>query len=271
MGLCDHRRRVWIEYLLLLCSWGLCSGQFVYSVSEEVDKGTFVGNIAKDLNLNLRELVSREIHIVTGPERRYFDVDVKTGNLFVYERIDREALCSNSVKCSIDVEAILNNPMHIHRIEVNIVDINDNPPSFAERIHDVNMTESAFPGDRFPLPFASDSDVGSNSVKTYKLSLNEHFSLDVQSGSEQSVSSELILQKALDREKQDVIKLVLTAVDGGKPPRSGTQQIVIHLIDANDNTPVFSKPLYKVQVSENVAFGTLILTLNATDRRGSER
>ncbi|XP_021474168.2 protocadherin alpha-2 isoform X2 [Oncorhynchus mykiss] len=265
MGLCDHRRRVWIEYLLLLCSWRLCSGQFVYSVSEEVDEGTFVGNIAKDLNLNLRELVSRKIHIVTGSERRYFDVDLKTGNLFVYERIDREALCSNSVKCSIDVEAILNNPMHIHRIEVNIVDINDNPPSFAERIHVVNMTESAFPGDRFPLPFASDSDVGSNSVKTYKLSLNEHFSLDVQSGSEQSVSSELILQKALDREKQDVIKLVLTAVDGGKPPRSGTQQIVIHVIDANDNTPIFSKSLYKVQVSENVAFGTLILTLNATD------
>ncbi|XP_041741971.2 protocadherin alpha-8 isoform X7 [Coregonus clupeaformis] len=265
MDLCNNRRRVWIQFILLLCSWGLCSGQFVYSVSEEVDKGTFVGNIAKDLNLNVRELELREIQIVTGSERRYFDVDTKTGVLFVNDRIDREPLCPNSVKCSIAVEVILNNPVHIHRIEVNILDINDNVPLFLEGIHVVNITEYAFPGDIFSLPFAGDADVGSNSVKSYKLSPNEHFSLNVQSDGDHGVSAELVLQKALDREKQAVIKLLLTAVDGGKPSRSGSLQLVINVIDVNDNTPTFSKLLYKVQVIENVAPGTLILTLNATD------
>eukprot|EP00063_Salmo_salar_P018777 XP_013993612.1 PREDICTED: protocadherin alpha-8-like [Salmo salar] len=265
MGLCDHRRRVGIQCLLLLCSWGLCSGQFVYSVSEEVDKGTFVGNIAKDLNLNVRELESREIQIVTGSRRRYFDIDVKTGVLFVNEIIDRDAICPNSIKCSIDVEAIMNHPMRIHRIEVNILDINDNAPSFQERIHVINMTEYASPGERFPLPLAGDADVGSKSIKTYNLSPNEYFSLDVQSGGEQSVTAELVLQKALDREKQAVIKLVLIAVDGGKPPRSGTLEIIINVIDVNDNSPIFTKSLYKVQVLENVTFGTLVLIINATD------
>ncbi|XP_038843864.1 protocadherin alpha-2-like [Salvelinus namaycush] len=265
MDLCDHRRRVGIQCLLLLCSWGLCSGQFVYSVSEEVDKGTFVGNIAKDLNLNVRELESREIQIVTGSKRRYFDVDVKTGVLFVSEIIDRDAICPNSIKCSIDVEAIMNHPMRIHRIEVNILDINDNAPSFQERIHVINMTEYASLGERFPLPLAGDADVGSKSIKTYNLSPNEYFSLDVQSDGEHSVTAELVLQKALDREKQAVIKLILIAVDGGKPPRSGTLEIIINVIDVNDNSPIFTKSLYKVQVLENVAFGTLVLIINATD------
>ncbi|XP_029547567.1 protocadherin alpha-2 isoform X5 [Salmo trutta] len=265
MGLCDHIRRVGIQCLLLLCSWGLCSGQFVYSVSEEVDKGTIVGNIAKDLNLNVRELESREIQIVTGSRRRYFDIDVKTGVLFVNEIIDRDAICPNSIKCSIDVEAIMNHPMRIHRIEVNILDINDNAPSFQERIHVINMTEYASPGERFPLPLAGDADVGSKSIKTYNLSPNEYFSLDVQSGGEQSVTAELVLQKALDREKQAVIKLVLIAVDGGKPPRSGTLEVIINVIDVNDNSPIFTKSLYKVQVLENVTFGTLVLIINATD------
>nr|XP_046188706.1 protocadherin alpha-2-like isoform X4 [Oncorhynchus gorbuscha] len=264
MGLCDHRKRVGIQCLLLLCSWGLCSGQFVYSVSEEVDKGTFVGNIAKDLNLNVRELESREIQIVTGSKRKYFDIDVKTGVLFVSEIIDRDAICPNSITCSIDVEAIMNHPMRIHRIEVNILDINDNAPSFQERIHVINMTEYASPGEIFPLPRAGDADVGSKSIKTYNLSPNEYFSLDVQSD-QHSVTAELVLQKALDREKQAVIKLILIAVDGGKPPRSGTLEIIINVIDVNDNSPIFTKSLYKVQVLENVAIGTLVLIINATD------
>ena len=62
-----------------------------------------------------------------------------------------------------------------------------------------------------------------------------------------------------------MIQLVLTAVDGGKPPRSGTLQIVVNVLDANDNAPVFSKSLYKVIVSENVPYGAHIITLNATD------
>ncbi|XP_064209170.1 protocadherin alpha-8-like isoform X15 [Anguilla rostrata] len=160
---------------------------------------------------------------------------------------------------------MLNRPLHLYRVDINVLDVNDNSPNFHMEIKHLNISELALTGDRFPLPRAYDPDVGSNAVKTYKLSTNEHFSLDVQSGGEQSVSAELVLQKALDREKQPVIRLLLTAVDGGKPPRSGTLQIIVNVMDVNDNTPVFSKALYKVRVFENVPLGTSIITLNATD------
>uniref|UniRef100_A0A3B1IUF4 Cadherin domain-containing protein n=1 Tax=Astyanax mexicanus TaxID=7994 RepID=A0A3B1IUF4_ASTMX len=243
------------------------SGGFfiLYSVSEEISKGTVVGNIAKDLNLNTQDLESTGLRIVSGHNKRYFDADLKTGLLVVNERIDREELCGNAAKCSVNIEAILSNPMQLHRIEVNILDMNDNAPFFSEISYFLNITELTYTGERFPLPVANDMDSDRNSVKSYKLSTNQHFSLDVQSGEEQSVSSELVLQNALDREKQPAILLTLTAIDGGKPPRSGTLQIVVNVEDVNDNTPVFTKPLYKVRVDENSPLGTTIVKLEATD------
>ncbi|XP_034149213.1 protocadherin alpha-2 isoform X9 [Esox lucius] len=265
MGRRDGRMRDWIQCLLMLCSWELCPGQIVYSVSEEVDKGTVVGNIAKDLNLNVKELERRGIEVVTGSNKRYFEVNRKTGFLFVNDRIDREMLCQNSVKCFVNVEAILKHPMHLSRFDVNVLDINDHPPSFRRPVHVLNITEYASSLERFSLPDAEDLDIGINSVKTYKLSPNEHFSLDVQGSGEQSVSAELVLQKALDREKQPVIKLVLTAFDGGKPPRSGTLQIIVNVVDVNDNSPAFSKQLYKVPIPENAPNGATIVIVSATD------
>ncbi|XP_060936047.1 protocadherin alpha-5-like isoform X3 [Limanda limanda] len=256
---------IWIHVVTFFCLCDWTASQLSYSISEEANKGTVVGNIVKDLNVNLQELEARDLRIVSSNSKNYFDVNLRTGNIFVDERIDREELCPNVAKCSIKIQAALNNPMNIHRIEVNILDVNDNSPSFIEQTHSLHISELLSPGERFLLPVAVDADIGSNTVKTYKLSQNEYFSLDVQSGGEHAVSTELVLQKALDREKQPVIKLVLTAVDGGKPPRSGTLQLIVNVIDVNDNTPTFSKSLYKVSVKENATPGSLVIILNATD------
>ncbi|XP_036933530.1 protocadherin alpha-2-like isoform X29 [Acanthopagrus latus] len=255
----------WIRAVTLLCLCDWSASQLSYSISEEVNKGTVVGNIAKDLNLNVQDLESRDLRVVSSYSKKYFDVNLRTGNLFVDERIDREELCPNTAQCSVRIQAVLSNPMNVHRIEVSVLDINDNSPEFIEQLHPLNISESMSPGERYLLPIAEDSDIGSNSVKSYKLSQNEYFSLDVQSGGEHGVSAELVLQKALDREKQPVITLILTAVDGGKPARSGTLKIHVNVIDANDNPPMFSKSLYKLRVHENAAQRSVIIKLNATD------
>ncbi|XP_051810275.1 protocadherin alpha-2-like isoform X8 [Acanthochromis polyacanthus] len=262
MGMKEY---AWIHIVALLCLCDWSVSQLSYSISEEVNKGTVVGNIAKDLNLNVQEIETRDLRIVSSYSKKYFDVNLRTGNLFVNERIDREELCPTTVQCPLRIQAVLSDPMIVHRIEVSVLDINDNSPEFIEQSYSLNISESLSPGERYPLPIAEDMDTGSNSVKSYKLSQNEHFSLDVQSGGEHGVSAELVIIKALDREKQPIVKLILTAVDGGKPARSGTLQIDVNVIDANDNSPVFSKSLYKVRVSENIQQGTVVIKLNATD------
>ncbi|XP_052005428.1 protocadherin alpha-8-like isoform X2 [Xyrauchen texanus] len=263
----QQRIKTWIFTIALFCICNFSDGQIMYSVSEEAKPGTTVGNLAKDFSLNLEDLELRGFQIVSGQNKRYFDLNRKTGTVHIKERIDREELCGRSSKCVLELEAIVNSPLNMYRFEVNILglDINDNAPAFASENIYINISELALPGERFPLSSALDADVGSNSVKSYKLSPNEHFSIDIQSGGEQSVSAELVLQKALDREKQPVIQLTLTAVDGGKPPRSGTVAILINIIDANDNAPVFSKPLYKARVQENAKLGTAVVAVDAKD------
>ncbi|XP_028272662.1 protocadherin alpha-2-like [Parambassis ranga] len=260
----ETKEYAWIHIVALLWFCDSSASQLSYSISEEVNKGTVVENIAKDLHLNLQELDNRDMRIVSSYSKNYFDVNVRNGNLFVNEIIDREELCPNTAPCSLRIQAVLSNPMAVHRIEVSVLDINDNAPEFIEEYFSLNISESLAAGERYLLPIAEDADIGSNTVKSYKLSHNEHFSLDVQGGG-RHILSELVLQKALDRETESVINLILTAVDGGNPSRSGTLQIRINVLDSNDNAPVFSKSLYKVRVSENTAHGTIVIKLNASD------
>ncbi|XP_030224419.1 protocadherin alpha-2 isoform X6 [Gadus morhua] len=265
MGRGDGRGSVWIIHLFVLCLFECSVALLSYTVSEEADKGTAVGNLAKDLNINVRELESRGLQIVSGHSKKHFDANLKTGALMVSERINREELCPHLAKCILKIQAILSNPMNIYRIEVHVLDINDNGPVFLEQNHAFNISESSMTGERYPLPAAIDPDVGSNSVHNYKLNQNEYFSLDVQGSGEESVSAELVLKKALDREHEQVIKLTLTAIDGGKPVKTGTLQITVHVIDANDNVPAFGKMLYKVRVTESIPAGATIIKLDATD------
>ncbi|XP_055015300.1 protocadherin alpha-5-like [Boleophthalmus pectinirostris] len=256
---------VWTLCFTLLCLWSGSAAQISYSVSEEVEKGTTVGNITKDLKLSLQQLEITGLRITSAGDKDYFDINRKSGMLFVNERIDREELCPTAVKCVLNVEAIVNNPHGLHRIEVLILDINDNVPKFKQEIYTLDMSELSYVGEKHPLPVAHDADEGSNSVKTYKLSPNEYFSLDVQDADDNSVTAELVLQKPLDREKQSVIDLTLSAIDGAKPAKTGTVRLKVNVLDVNDNSPVFSKNLYKTQVVENAVMGTALITLTATD------
>ncbi|XP_062380945.1 protocadherin alpha-4-like isoform X2 [Sardina pilchardus] len=256
-----------VSFLFLLISYQVysVSGQIAYSVSEEVNVGTTVGNIAKDINLSVKELVSRGFRIVSGSKKQYFSVNTETGALQVNERIDREELCPGAASCTVNLEAVVNSPLQLYRVRISILDINDNSPIFPVTSTHLNITEITAPGTRFPLENAQDVDIGSNSIKTYKLNPNEYFTLDVQTHSDKTVSAELVLQKGLDREKTPLIELLVTAVDGGSPVRTGTLIITVNVLDINDNAPVFDKSLYKISIPEHTPAGAVIAKLHATD------
>ncbi|XP_053101881.1 protocadherin alpha-8-like [Hemicordylus capensis] len=258
-------RKQLLQLVLLHTAWEMGSGQLHYSVPEESQHGTFVGRIAQDLGLEVSELVPRLFRIESEEHGDYFEVNVQNGILFVNSRIDREELCGKSPLCSIHLEVIVDKPLRIFHVEVEIKDINDNAPIFSVNQLNLFISESTTSGSRLSLESASDADVGQNAQIAYRVSLNDYFVLNTQNKNGKIMSPELVLKRTLDREDIPSYHLLLTATDGGELELTGTVQLLITVLDVNDNSPVFNQSVYEVSLSEMSANGILVIKLEATD------
>ncbi|CAD7678940.1 unnamed protein product [Nyctereutes procyonoides] len=251
--------------VLLLAALEAESGQVRYSVPEEAKHGTFVGRIAQDLGLELVELVPRLFRVASIGHGDLLEVNLQNGILFVNSRIDREELCGRTLECSIHLEVIVDRPLQVFHVEVEVKDINDNPPVFPASRKKLFISETTALDSHFSLEGASDADIGANALLTYRLSPNEYFSLEVPTNDDQVKPLQLVLKKPLDREVASELLLVLKATDGGKPELTGTTELHITVLDVNDNAPVFDKAVDRVKLLENSRNGTLVIKLNASD------
>ncbi|XP_027574096.2 protocadherin alpha-2-like [Pipra filicauda] len=254
-----------LRVVAVQAAWALCWGQVRYSVPEEAKAGTVVGRVAQDLGLEAGEAEARRLRLVPGGRRASVEVSGASGALVVSSRLDREELCGKSAPCALRLEVLLERPLRVFHVELEVTDINDNAPIFPAARKNISIAESSLVGSRFPLEGASDADIGANAQLSYTLSPSEHFSLDLQRSDEYRESLFLVLTKPLDRETVAVHRLLLTASDGGRPSLTGTMELVISVLDANDNAPQFNQSVYKVELPESAAEGTLVARVNATD------
>ncbi|XP_068570855.1 protocadherin alpha-3-like isoform X12 [Cebidichthys violaceus] len=256
----------WMALVLSLSLiFGKASAQIRYSISEEIKEGTSVGNIAKDLGIDPIILKARGFRIVSGSTEPLFQVNQNDGILYVNRNIDREEICQRTSVCLINLKTVLENPLEIHYVAVEVLDVNDHSPSFPDDNKRIEISESTLPGTKFQLHAALDPDGGVNTVQQYKLSPNNHFRLEVKDSGKEGKVPILQLQSPLDREASSSHKLLLTALDGGKPPKSGSMDIFIDVLDVNDNAPVFTNDVYSADTNENVPIGTIVIRVNATD------
>ncbi|XP_072001800.1 protocadherin gamma-B7-like isoform X34 [Engystomops pustulosus] len=256
---------IWQVFIFISFYFKDITGQLQYSISEELKKGSVVGNVAKDLGLNAKELATRKFQIVSHDTKQYFSIHLENGDLIVSDRIDREALCGVKLSCDLPLEALIENPLNFYTITIEIQDVNDNLPVFSKKYFDISISESVLPGASFLLGYAEDPDLGTNSVQSYSLSDDEYFSLGDKITDDGIRIPELVLKKSLDREKQSLYELILTASDGGKLSKSGTAKIKVTVFDVNDNFPKFIQDRYHVSLHEDAPIGFLVLQLNATD------
>ncbi|XP_069026643.1 protocadherin alpha-3-like isoform X4 [Embiotoca jacksoni] len=260
-----RQRSLQLGVLVLFLFFRAASAQLRYSISEELNEGSFVGNIAKDLGIDLRVMKQRAFRIMSGSTEPLFKVNENDGVLYANHKIDREQVCKESNVCLINLKTVLENPMEIHYVTVEITDLNDHSPTFPEKNKTLEISESALPGAKYQLQNAHDPDGGINSVQQYKLGQNDHFRLEIKDRGRDGKTPILQLQKQLDREAKSSHKLLLTAIDGGTPPKTGTVEIYIDVLDVNDNMPVFTKDTYSTVLQENAPVGTTVIQVNATD------
>ncbi|XP_012583221.1 PREDICTED: protocadherin beta-10-like [Condylura cristata] len=261
---CNRQRQVLL--LFLFGGLAMASSEFGrYSVTEETERGSFVVNLAKDLGLGTKELVARGARVVSDDNKQYLILDTLTGDLFTNEKLDREKLCGPTEPCMLYFQILLDNPFQIYQAELRVRDINDHSPVFRDKETVIKILENTAEGTAFRLERAQDSDGGLNGVKNYTISPNYFFHIKISDSDEGMIYPELVLDMALDREKEQEVSLTLTALDGGSPPRSGTTTIHIVILDVNDNAPKFSQEIYNAQATENSPVGSLITKVSAGD------
>ncbi|XP_074169777.1 protocadherin beta-16 [Rhinolophus sinicus] len=261
----NQRQRQVLVFFVLLSLSGVGSELGPYSVVEETERGFFVANLEKDLGLGLTEMSTRGARIISQGHKQYLQLKVQTGDLLINEKLDREELCGSTEPCVLHFQVLMENPLEIFQAELRVKDINDHSPVFTEREMIVKIPENSPLGISFPLSNALDLDVGSNNIQNYRISPNPHFQVLTHNRSDGRKYPELVLDKELDWEEEPEIALTLTALDGGSPPRYGSAQVRIEVVDINDNAPKFGQPLYKVHIAENSPIGSLVVTVSASD------
>ncbi|XP_048175529.1 protocadherin alpha-13-like [Corvus hawaiiensis] len=254
-----------VRVLVLQAAWALSGGQVRYSVPEEAKAGTVVGRLAQDLGLEAGEAEARRLRLVAQGRRASVEVSGASGALLVSSRLDREELCGKSAPCALRLEVLVERPLRVFHVQLEVTDINDNAPIFPAARKNLSLSENSPTGSRFPLEGALDADIGANAQLSYTLSPSEHFRIEEENSNSRSKSLFLLLTRSLDRETIPVHRLVLTASDGGRPSLTGTMELVISVLDVNDNAPQFNQSVYNVVLPEDALQRTLVARVNATD------
>ncbi|XP_071382541.1 protocadherin gamma-A6-like [Centroberyx affinis] len=230
------RRGRWQVLVVILCLNILDSvtGQARYSIPEEQAEGSFVGNIGRDLGLDVMRLISGKARIITKGGRQYVDLNRDKGTLVIKERIDREELCGQTMPCSFSFDVIIENPIQLYPIRIIIQDQNDNAPQVLYPVQTGGslvaemVPRSADVGYLVTKVVAVDVDSGQNAWLSYKLQKATDralFEVGLQNGEIRTI------RQVTDK---DAVKQRLTVVveDNGQPSRSATVNVNVAVADS---------------------------------------
>ncbi|XP_009688505.1 protocadherin-12 [Struthio camelus] len=236
-----------------------------YKVFEEVPNGTVIGKLSEHFGWGEGSKTAETFQLMQFPRRFPLRMGSGDGLLSTAGRVDREQLCRHNDPCLVSFDVLTARNSALIHVEIQVLDINDNKPQFPTPELELEISESASLRTRIPLDRALDPDAGRNALCSYSLSPSEHFALEVVSGSDGTKHAELVVVKEVDRELHSSFDLILTAVDHGEPPKSGTALIKVIVLDSNDNSPVFAESSLTVEIWEDALPGTRLITVTATD------
>uniref|UniRef100_H2LPV5 Protocadherin 20-like n=1 Tax=Oryzias latipes TaxID=8090 RepID=H2LPV5_ORYLA len=228
-----------------------------FSVPEELEPGILVGSLSEHFP-PLYQLLTQE----------YLWMDSNTGDIYTTgQKLDREALCPKETKsgdCFMVHNALVGPTGDLIQFLVIIEDINDNAPHFdMSEIH-LKVSEDVTVGTIFLLDDqARDEDIGINGELRYHLQGSSGvFTLKV----ENKLLIKLVVEKALDRETQELYHMQLVATDCGTPPLSASAGLIVTVTDVDDNCPSFSsKSARTVTIPGDSLENTLVTQVTATD------
>ena len=264
---------------LLLCCGHVAYGHVIHvNMTDDVGRGVKIADVRQTLSPLYEPSVLEQLTFafLSNPES-LFHLDAATGVLTAARPLDRDQLCPGRRFCVVRVDVAVQPARYFRklRVEVSFDDVNDNDPRFQTTTVRLDVSEATAPGSALPLPTAHDPDGPPFSVDRYELVSpdTDAFELRVtrnDDGGDASAASfdlRLVVARALDREDASGYRVMVRAMDGGQPERTGSVDVEVVVGDVNDNRPVFEQATYDVEVSEDwtVTSPRPLLTVRAVD------
>ena len=177
---------------------------------------------------------------------REFALDTSSGSLTLNSRLNYETKAKYVLNITATDEG---SPQmsSFQLLTINVVDVNDNAPRFANRSFVGRVAENKGPGTSVIQVVAVDEDSGSNGAMTYNISSGTgkgKFVIDPSTGL-------ITTNVSLDREERDSYSLTVYVTDKAFPFRVDTASVQVQVLDMNDNTPVFHPNVLSLRISEN--------------------
>lgn len=249
--------------------WTPATPKITITVPEETTVGSTVFAVtARDPVTHAP--VTHFAKIPESDQGSFFSVSPISGAVTLNRRLDYEDLPEKVI--TFDVKATIGQERGKQRssiatVIVHVQDINDNSPVFSQNSYATTISEAT----TYPQTILSIQATDKDSQQEYgsvRYSISGD-GADVFSINETTGVIGLRKGAVLDREKQPVYNLQVTATDNPGAPsnqRRTSILVVINLQDENDNAPEFGQGSYTAVVPENVPTGFSVLTVKATDR-----
>ncbi|XP_061729707.1 protein dachsous [Cydia pomonella] len=237
------------------------------SVRVSVAESAVVGSVvyaarATDEDEGRNAQLTYQLVSATGPSNT-FAVNAQHGLVTLLRPLDYENLVRHTLVISAKDGGVPSLSANL-TLAVDVQDVNDNTPVFEHESYSASVLESEAINTKILEIQAIDKDTGNNARLTYRIISSEN-TTNEGFFQVQPTTGWVYLAKALDRETAAQHKMTITATDNGMPPLSASASLIINVIDANDNDPVFSKAAYQFKVEENMNVGAFVGKIAATD------
>lgn len=231
---------------------------YLFSIDENINISTIIGCVSSTDKEN--SSIQYYLSTMEGEISTVFLLDKTSGCLSLQQLVDAEKQSRYLLKI-VAVDSGIVQLRTTSTVEVTINDVNDNPPSFASLVYNIDILENTLAGTNLLTLKATDPDFGGTDIINYNIfsgNIGEKFSI--------SNSGQLVLESSLDFENQSSYSLQVVASDASLTSFFDTTTISIHVVNINEHSPTLTKPVFNVSLSESYPVNKEFLQVTAVDK-----
>ncbi|KAJ7397413.1 hypothetical protein BTVI_135806 [Pitangus sulphuratus] len=199
----------------------------------------------------------------------HFRINARSGEITTTSLLDREAKSEYIlIVRAVDGGVGHHQKTGIAMVNITLLDINDNYPTWKDEPYFINLVEMTPPNSDVTTVVAVDPDLGENGTVVYSIRPpNKFYSINSTTGKIRTTGVRLDRENPNAQEAQLMRRIVVSVTDCGRPPLRATSSatVFVNLLDLNDNDPTFQNLPFAAEIAEGLPAGSSVFQVVAID------